>query len=76
MRLHKWNYNDRTGLGEITYLDGLEPRYELLSGSAASAYDEREKRSHTSLVEALPEERVGQDTDSFQQAPDGAEDKP
>lgn len=64
MRPYIWKYNDRTGLGEITYLDGLTPQWELLTGLEAEAYDEREKRSHTSLVEALPGETIPQNVDS------------
>ncbi len=53
MRPYKWNYNTRTGLGEITYTDIGEPRYELLIGDAARDYNAREIERSGKPVEPL-----------------------
>lgn len=40
MRPYIWNYNTRTGLGEITFAGEGGAKFEILTGSVARDYDD------------------------------------
>ena len=60
MRKYIWNYNTRTGLGEITYLDGMDPRYEIVTGSNARGYDETFKDGRRIVTDCGREDLIHQ----------------
>ncbi len=71
LRPYRWNYNTRTGLGEITFTDGHEPKYEVLTGVNAKAYDESEELRCGRPIEDPEDPRIHRSSYEPQRGPDG-----